>query len=172
MYLVGMERKEFMRKFFPGIKWLFWLPIPVFLDQISKWYVLKHISFREMVSVIPGLHLTLSFNPGVAFSLFDHETGWMAFLLLSLIILICLGLAFWVLKTPYSEKWAGTALMLILGGAIGNVIDRIVYGHVIDFIDLYIKSWHWYTFNLADTFISIGAAMIIVQSLRGGNAKS
>ena len=153
-------------------KWFLWLPIPVLSDQISKWLVLQNISYREFVSVIPNLQFTLSFNPGVAFSLFDHQKGLMPFLLLGLIILICIALVFWLLKTPYSDKWSGIAVTLVLGGAIGNVIDRIVYGHVIDFIDFYIKSWHWYTFNLADTFITIGAAMIILQSLRGGNVKT
>ncbi len=130
------------------------------LDQGSKWLILRHLSFREVVPVIPGFKLTLAYNPGVAFSLFNSKVGLIPLLLTVFVSLICISIAFWLMKTPKNDKWTSYALAFILGGALGNLYDRIAYGHVIDFIDTYIYTWHWYTFNVADSFITLGALMM------------
>lgn len=149
----------------PGLKWFWFIPVIFLLDQGSKWFIVKHLSYRELLAVIPSLNFTLTYNPGVAFSLFDQQIGWVPLLLTLFVSLIALMVAYWLSKTPWNEKWNGFALAFILGGALGNLYDRIAYGHVIDFIDFYIQHWHFYTFNIADSFITVGAMMMIKASL-------
>lgn len=131
------------------------------VDQLSKWWVVKHIAFGEFFSLLPSLSLTLTYNTGVAFSLFSQHAAMGKMLLIGFVSFISIVVAVWLVQTPAREKWNKVSLAMILGGALGNLCDRILYGHVIDFIDFYIKSWHWYTFNLADCFITIGALMTI-----------
>ncbi len=144
----------------PGFKWFGGVVVLFILDQITKWWVLAHISFGEFYRALPFFNLTLAHNRGVAFSLFASKPAWGQIGLIIFIIAICSFIAAWLAKTPTKDKWNGTALMLILGGALGNLCDRLFHGFVIDFIDFYVGSWHWYTFNLADTFITIGAIML------------
>jgi len=134
-----------------------------FLDQVSKWWVVNHISVGEFVNVLPSLALTLTYNTGIAFSLFSQQAILGKVLLLSFVGVISVIIAVWLAKTPAHDKWNRLSLALILGGALGNLCDRVVYGHVVDFIDFYFKSWHWYTFNLADCFITVGALMTITS---------
>lgn len=148
-------------KSFPGIKWLMWVPIVFLLDQLSKWFVLYHIAVGESLKLFPGLHLIQAHNHGIAFSLFNNQAQLNQILLLLGIVLISAFVAVLLLKTAYEDKFAGVSLVLIFGGALGNLCDRIWHGYVIDFIDFYVGSWHWYTFNLADSFITIGALMMV-----------
>lgn len=151
----------FKIKSVPGLMWFLWLPLLFVIDQLSKRYVLQHISFGDIYPVIPGLQFIFARNHGIAFSLLSQRGSFMQMGLLCFIILICLTIAWMLAKTPTHEKWSGFSLVFILGGAIGNLYDRFSHGYVIDFIDCYIGSWHWYTFNLADSFITIGALMLI-----------
>ncbi|MBS0289905.1 MAG: signal peptidase II [Proteobacteria bacterium] len=144
-----------------GLKWFWFLPVLFLLDQISKGWVVSNLSFSQVLPLCPGLNLTLSHNRGIAFSLLAQNAALGQILLILAICLICLFVAVWLAKTPSNERWMGISLSLILGGALGNLYDRVVHGYVIDFIDFYIQSWHWYTFNLADSFITIGALMSI-----------
>lgn len=150
---------------FPGLKWILLLPLLVLLDQASKWMIYDNFSLGEVKPFIPGLQFTLAFNPGVAFSFFNQHATMGHILLISSISLICLYLVYMLLRTPISQKWAGFSLAFILGGALGNLWDRIYHGYVIDFVDFYIKDWHWYTFNIADCFITIGAFLLILNIL-------
>lgn len=144
----------------PGITW-FWTIMPLFLiDQLSKYWVLTHLTMGEFVQLVPGLNVTLAHNRGIAFSLLSQKPTWGQTALIILIIGICSFIGGWLAKTPFKDKWNGISLSLILGGALGNLCDRIWHGYVIDFIDFYLNSWHWYTFNLADSFITIGAIMM------------
>ncbi len=143
-----------------GLKWFLTLPFLFLLDQLSKWWVLNNVAMGEFVQLIPGFNLTLAHNRGVAFSLFADKPHWGQVALIIFIILICAYLATWLAKTPMRDKWTGISLSLILGGALGNLCDRVWHGYVIDFVDFYVRSWHWYTFNLADAFITIGAIMM------------
>jgi len=151
--------------------WFLLSGVLVLLDQISKWWVVKHIRFGEFLDLFPSLSLTLTYNTGIAFSLFSQYAMLGRILLITFTSFISLVIALWLAQTPRNEKWNKAALALILGGAVGNLLDRVVYGHVIDFIDFYIKSWHWYTFNLADSFITVGALMTI-KSLIFSNENS
>ncbi len=143
-----------------GLKWFWTAPVLFLLDQLSKYWVLTHITFGENYPLFPSLNLTLAHNRGVAFSLFASKPAWGQVVLIVFIVFICAFIAGWLAKTPTKDKWNGIALSLVFGGALGNLCDRIWHGYVIDFIDFYINSWHWYTFNLADTFITIGALMM------------
>jgi signal peptidase II len=146
---------------FPGLRWFYGAPPIVLLDQVTKWWVLKHLSLGEMLPVMPGLSLTLSYNRGVAFSMFGKQAAVGQILLIIFIILICAMVGIWLAKTKTDEKWSGISLLFIFGGAIGNLLDRLLHGHVIDFIDCYWRTTHFYTFNIADSFITIGALMMI-----------
>jgi len=150
---------------YPGLKWFIWIPLILISDQLSKWMIFKHLSFSEIVSVIPGFNLTFAQNHGIAFSLMNNKIGLTHIALVLFIVLITVLIAFWLAKTPTSDKVTGISFVFILGGALGNLCDRFSHGYVIDFIDLYIGSTHWYTFNLADSFITIGAVMMILSIL-------
>ncbi len=141
--------------------WFAFSALLLALDQLSKWWVVKHIAFGEFVSLFPSMSLTLTYNTGIAFSLFSQNAFLGRMLLITFVSFISIVVAVWLVQTPAREKWNKASLAMILGGAIGNLCDRIFYGHVIDFIDFYIGNWHWYTFNLADCFITIGALMTI-----------
>ncbi len=143
--------------------WLTVSGLLLLLDQLSKWWVLKHIAFGEFFPVMPSLSLTLTYNTGIAFSLFSQQAALGKWLLIAFTLLISLIVAIWLVQTPKEETWNKLALSMILGGALGNVFDRIIHGHVIDFVDFYYQHWHWYTFNLADCFITIGAIMTIAS---------
>ncbi len=137
-------------------------------DQISKYAVEKFTVAGSTHVLIPGaLNLVHTDNPGVAFGLFADVVGpWRApILIVFALIVICL--IAWLLKTDRAGGWLGRCGMtLILAGAAGNVVDRIARDSVTDFIDFYVHGYHWYTFNLADSAIVVGAAMVIFELLR------
>jgi signal peptidase II len=130
------------------------------LDQIIKWLVETRLPFQEPVSLLPFLSLYRTWNQGIAFSMLwgMNDTA---------LIVLTLGITFFVLwlaaKTPPDKfaAWAGFAM--IIGGALGNLIDRTVYGHVVDYVLFHTPSWSFAVFNLADAFISVGAALVILQ---------
>lgn len=139
-------------------------------DQASKFAVEKFTLPGSFQVVIPGiLNLVHTSNPGVAFGLFaDSQAPWRAPLLI-LFAVVVIGLIIWMLATRRAGGAMGSyGLALILGGAAGNVVDRVFHRSVTDFIDFHIGTYHWYTFNLADTAIVIGAALVILELLRDG----
>lgn len=139
-------------------------------DQASKFAVERFTSAGSFQVLIPGiLNLVHTSNPGVAFGLFaDSQAPWRAPLLI-LFSLVVIGLIVWMLWTGRAGGALGSfGLALILGGAAGNVVDRLVRRSVTDFIDFHLGAYHWYTFNVADTAIVIGAALVILELLRDG----
>jgi signal peptidase II len=158
--------KQTQVKTMPGIKWFGWVPLLFLLDQGSKWLILKYFSYAEFYPVMPGLNLTLAYNRGIAFSLLTTHQALGQIALIGFIMAVIVAIAIWLARTDAKDTWNGISLTLILGGALGNLCDRLWHGYVIDFIDFYVNSWHWYTFNLADTFITIGALMSIKTILR------
>ncbi|MGH9739157.1 MAG: signal peptidase II [Candidatus Acidiferrales bacterium] len=147
------------------------LAIAVLLvDQASKLAVDRFTSSGSFQVIIPGLlNLVHTSNPGVAFGLFaDSQAAWRAPLLI-LFSVVVMGLIIWMLATGRAGGPLGRyGLALILGGAAGNVVDRLFHHGVTDFIDFHLGSYHWYTFNVADTAIVIGAALVIIELLRDG----
>jgi signal peptidase II len=138
------------------------------LDHATKFWIQSTMSPYDVWVIIPGfLNIVHSENPGMAFGLFaDHDSPWRSFLLVgvSLGILIFLGRLLWLAKPgPRNGRLQPYALALVMGGAAGNLYDRIVRGSVTDFIDAYAGSYHWPTFNVADSAITIGAIMLALD---------
>jgi signal peptidase II len=134
-------------------------------DQLTKWVVLERFSPDTVVQVIPGLFsLVRVENRGVAFGLFSGMSSAAGFAIIVAMSVTALGVICYLLwKTAPGARRAGLALALILGGATGNLIDRIIRGRVVDFLDFYVRAYHWPAFNLADSAIVIGAALLLFE---------
>lgn len=135
----------------------------VFLDLISKQAVLRFLLPQQVMTVTPFFNLVSVMNKGISFSLFNSgqkATVW-ALTLISLAIII--GVVVWLYREK--NRWTKLALCLVLGGAVGNVLDRLRFGAVVDFLDFHIGTYHWPAFNVADTAVCIGVFIIIVQSI-------
>ncbi|CAN5270503.1 signal peptidase II [soil metagenome] len=145
--------------------WLVLAIITIAIDQASKLAILKSFSFAERKPVIAGLFdLTLLYNKGAAFSFLAGASGWQR----EFFTAIGVGAAVlivWLLARHGQQKLFATALALIMGGAIGNVIDRLMHGHVVDFLLVYWRDWYWPAFNVADSAIVCGAALLILDEL-------
>jgi signal peptidase II len=146
------------------LKW-FWLSaVVLLLDQGSKLLADARLVFHEPVSVLPFFNLRLAYNTGAAFSFLGNAGGWQRWFFASISVLVIGVLVVWMRRLK-PEQWPlSLAFALIIGGALGNLIDRLVYGHVIDFIDVYYKTWHWPTFNIADSAIFLGAALLLLDA--------
>ena len=143
--------------------WL-WLAVAVLLlDQATKHLALAQLTLHEPVSLTPFLNFTLVYNKGAAFGFLSSASGWQnAFFIV--VALIACGVILYLLRQT-RDRLLAVALMLVLGGAIGNLIDRLIYGYVIDFVDVYYQSWHWPVFNVADSAITVGAILIVFDAI-------
>jgi len=147
-------------------RWLWLAAAIVVVDQLSKFAILRSLSFGERIAVVPGLFdLTLVYNRGAAFSFLAGASGWQRWFFTGLGIAAAIFIV-WLLARHGSQRLFAFALALILGGAIGNVIDRIAHGQVVDFLLVYWQRFHWPAFNVADSAITVGAALLIVDELR------
>jgi len=142
------------------IGWFILTAITLLLDQISKWLVTHTLQLYESIKVFPGFDLSLQYNKGAAFSFLAQESGWQRWFFIGLAALLSTGIFLWITHLNEKEKIEGLGLALILGGAIGNLIDRVVFGHVIDFILLYYKTWQYPAFNIADSAICVGVVLL------------
>jgi len=152
------------------LKYLFITSLVIFFDQVSKWLMMSWLSLYETVVIMPYFNLTMAHNEGAAFSFLAQAGGWQRWFFIGLALIISVVLFVWLAKLKPTEKLEAISLSLILGGAIGNVIDRISYGYVVDFIDLYIGHNHWPVFNIADSAICIGAILLIADSFKSETA--
>jgi signal peptidase II len=134
------------------------------LDQISKYFAVQNLLFGVPTAMFPFLNWTLNYNKGISFGLFNQYETIVPILLLVIVAALIIGLFVWLWKLPGGLSWQAVSLSLIIGGAIGNLIDRVTLGHVVDFIDVYVGNWHWYTFNIADALICIGAGILALKS--------
>lgn len=134
------------------------------LDQISKYYVQHHMVLFETKRVMPFWNWTLIYNQGAAFSFLADQGEWTKLFFGIIALIVSIGLVYYILNKIYSGL-TGLALSLILGGALGNLIDRIVHGRVTDFIQWYYKTHYWPAFNLADSCITVGVAILIIESI-------
>ena len=134
----------------------------ILADQLSKHFVVKQFYEGESLNILPMLDIFLIFNTGIAFSLFDEGGLLGRWVLVILVICVCLYLAY-ILLLESLEKYEFIALLMILSGGLGNLIDRSFRGHVVDFIHVYYESYSFYIFNLADTFITIGVIIYILN---------
>jgi signal peptidase II len=140
------------------------------LDQLSKWWALSVFQPYEVVPVLPVFNLTLVFNEGAAFSFLSDAGGWQRWFFVGLSSIISLGLLVWLMRLRPGEKFVGVSLAMILGGALGNLLDRLRLGKVVDFLDFYWQNWHWPAFNLADSAITIGVVLMFWATWRSSDA--
>jgi len=147
------------------LPWLGIAAIVILLDQITKVTISRLFSYGETLPVTSFFNLVLVYNKGAAFSFLATESGWQRYFF-SAIALAAVIFILVLLKRHAGQRLFCWALALILGGATGNLIDRVLHGHVIDFLDFYIGKWHWPAFNLADSAIFVGAALFIIDELR------
>lgn len=131
------------------------------LDQASKILAVNNLEPYFSLAVFPYLNFTLMFNTGSAFSFLSNAGNWHVWFLLAFSFIMSVVILVWMVKTSKSEVLQLTSLALILGGAVGNLVDRIHYGHVVDFIDVYYKQYHWPAFNLADSAILVGVVLFL-----------
>lgn len=147
------------------LKWL-WLAFFAFvLDFATKQAAEHFLTFAQPVYVLPVFDLTLLYNKGAAFSFLANESGWQRWFFTAIAVGVSTVLTIWLMTLKAHEKWLSVALTLVIGGAIGNLYDRLAYGHVVDFIHLHWGEHYFPAFNIADSAISIGAAMLIIDSL-------
>lgn len=151
-----------------ALRWL-WLSVLVLvLDLSSKWLADTRLLYADPVNLLPVLDLTLLYNTGAAFSFLSAAGGWQRWLFILIAVAVSILLLIWMRRTPARPWWPGSGLALLLGGALGNLYDRIVHGHVVDFISLHYAGWYFPAFNLADTAITLGAGLLIIDILFGG----
>lgn len=143
-----------------------WIAVLVILvDHITKYLAVTNLTFGEPVPVMDHLNWTLAYNYGAAFSFLADSSGWQRWFFVGLAFAMTAFMLWWLKKLPAKVTMETVALNLVIGGAIGNVIDRILEGRVTDFIDFYIGTWHYATFNIADIGITLGAVLLIVHEL-------
>ena len=151
----------------PQLKWL-WISLAVIvMDQASKQIAEAQLTPHQPVNLLPFFDWYLTYNTGAAFSLLADAGGWQRWLFTGIAIVISIVIVQWIRKLPADETLTALSLSLILGGAIGNLIDRILLGHVIDYIQVWLGSYPFPAFNIADAAISVGAALLILSSFTG-----
>jgi len=161
-----MPKSHKQRLLGSGFKWL-WITLLFFVaDQYTKQLIVLNFAEREILEIIPYFNLTLAYNPGAAFSFLADQGGWQIYFFTIISSLISLVLFYW-LYTLNAKKdwWLSISLSLILSGALGNLYDRVTLEKVVDFLDFYYDGYHFPAFNVADSVVFLGAAMMIYDSL-------
>ena len=140
------------------------------MDQVSKSAITGSMQLYQSIPVMPFFKLTYVHNTGAAFSFLSEAGGWQRWFFAALALVISGVIAVWLARLKHDETLLAVALSLVLGGAIGNLIDRLVYGYVIDFLDVYYQTWHWPAFNVADSAITIGVILMLMESFGLGKS--
>lgn len=161
-----------MRNGWYSLGWYGLAALVVLLDQYTKVLAEGALDYGRPVEVFSWFNLTLQYNTGAAFSFLSDAGGWQRYFFSGVAALISLVLVIWLFRLPRDQKLLALALALILGGALGNVWDRIMLGHVVDFISVHYAGRYFPAFNLADSAISVGAAFMIFDSLFGGESNA
>lgn len=147
-----------------GVQFLWLSLVLIVLDQISKQWVMHSFELYESIALMPNLNFTYVHNYGAAFSFLSDSGGWQRWFFTAIALAVSAVLVIWLRRNPANLWRQNLAFALILAGAIGNVIDRIVFGYVIDFVDVYAGDWHWPAFNVADMAITIGAILMLLEA--------
>jgi signal peptidase II len=151
------------------LNWLLLSALVVVLDQLSKLYITRHFSEFEFTSILPILDITRMHNVGAAFSFLASASGWQRWFFIALALGVSAGIGIWLVRLPRGSSMLLVAgLSLVMGGALGNVIDRIRLGHVVDFIHFHWGRAYFPAFNVADSAITIGAAFLLLDALLEG----
>jgi len=155
------------RSAFPPWPWA-WLGVTalvLLLDAYSKALVSEALELYRPLEVFPWLNVTLAHNYGAAFSFLSDAGGWQRWFFVTLASAVSLVLLVWLLRLPRKEWVTGLSLSLVLGGAVGNLVDRIRLGYVVDFVDVHVGGWHYPAFNVADSAITCGVILLLADAL-------
>lgn len=153
------------------LKWLGLSLLAVVLDQGSKLVVDSSMQLYQSIPILPFFKITYVHNTGAAFSFLSEAGGWQRWFFAGLALVISVIITVWLSRLQKHETLLAIALSLVLGGAVGNLIDRLAYGYVIDFLDVYYGTWHWPAFNIADSAITLGVVLMLAESFGLGKAK-
>lgn len=138
----------------------------ILCDQLSKWWVVaKLMQPPRAIEITPFFNLVMVWNKGVTFGMFDTASSWTRWAFAGLALAIVVALLLWLRKVE--RRWLAASIGLVIGGALGNVIDRVRYGAVADFLDFHIRGYHWPAFNVADSAITVGVALLLIDALLG-----
>ena len=153
----------------PGLLWL--SVVVLVLDQATKFWILATFHEYEVLTVLPVFNLTLVYNTGAAFSFLSDAGGWQRWFFIGLGTLVSIIMVVWLLRLRSGERLVGVGLAMVIGGAVGNIIDRLWLGKVVDFLQ-----WHWHdayfpSFNVADSAITLGVALLLLDGLRGSRTE-
>ena len=152
---------------------LLWLSVVVvILDQWSKAVASNQLALYIPQKITSFFNLTLMHNEGVAFSILADQSGWQRYFIAIVASLIVVWLLYWLYQNRSNQRLQNTALVLVIGGAIGNIWDRIVLGYVVDFIELHYQQYYWPAFNLADSAICLGAVLLIIDAIKNRHENS
>jgi signal peptidase II len=152
-------------------RWFALAALVVLADQATKALVLSRFALGERLELAPFFNLVFVYNPGAAFSFLSEAGGWQKPLLVGFAIVAAAIVSVLIVRRP-DERLLCTGLALILGGALGNVIDRLRFGQVVDFLDFHAAGWHWPAFNVADSAITVGAVLLILEGFHERRARS
>ncbi len=161
-----------------SLRWLWLVAVVILLDQITKWMVIDSFELYQRVNMTPFFDLVRLHNTGAAFSLFAEASGWQRWFFTALAFTVSVVILWWQWNLPKERhRILSLGLALVLAGALGNVIDRMVYGYVIDFLLFYVGEYSWPAFNVADSAITVGVVLVmwdhlILEKKRGGRRSS
>tara|TARA_R110001592_G_scaffold8867_2_gene47906 strand:+ start:2866 stop:3384 length:519 start_codon:yes stop_codon:yes gene_type:complete len=147
-----------------GLRWLWLTLLCLVLDQVTKQWVASSFDLGESLNILPIFSITYVHNPGAAFSFLANQDGWQRWFFTAIAAIASIVFIVWLAKTPKSQTILSIAFALMLSGAMGNLIDRVLFGYVIDFLDFHWSGNHFPAFNVADSMIFIGAALMILDS--------
>ena len=156
----------------PNLKWLLLSAVVVALDLWTKALASELLVLHRPVPVFPGFNLTLMHNEGAAFSFLHTAGGWQRWFFSGIALVVSTVIVVWLTRLKPGQRWLALALAMILGGALGNLWDRLTLGYVVDFIQVYYDRWYWPAFNLADSAITAGAVILVLDSLLGKHEKT
>jgi len=146
-------------------RWLILSIVIIVLDQVTKFYAVQSLVLHESKYIYDGFNLTLMYNSGAAFSFLSDAGGWQRWFFIGISSFISIVIVIWMYNSLAKGRWLLFALAFILGGALGNLWDRLTLGYVVDFIEVYYKDLYWPAFNVADSAITIGAIMLVLDVL-------
>ncbi len=149
------------------VRWLLLALLTALADQLTKWWMLHSFRPGEVRPVTSFFNLVLTFNEGAAFSFLSDAGGWQRWFFVGLTLVVAVALVVWLWRLRPGEGVTALGLSLVLGGALGNLVDRLRLGRVTDFLDFHWQQWHWPAFNLADSAITVGVLLLLLGSRRG-----
>jgi signal peptidase II len=161
----AMRKQKPEQKTLPWLRWFAVAATVLLLDQLTKLWIVAEFSLGESRYINGIFNLVRAHNEGAAFSFLSDAGGWQRWFLSLISIVVSMVIAIWLTRLPRQRVLEGLALSLILGGALGNLYDRLAFGYVVDFLDFHWANWHFAAFNIADMGISVGAALLIIDGL-------